>query len=76
MKINKRKDQILWAHDVYSNAKLAELAPQNPAVKVWARYLEMLGVSAQKFIPEMVEKTLLIKKEIEYLKEKSKNAEK
>ena len=76
MKINKSKDQFLWANDVYSNAKLAELAPQNPAVKVWARYLGILGVNAQKFIPEMVENTPLIKKEIDYLKEKNINTEK
>ena len=76
IKINKSKDQFLWAHDVCSNAKLAELAQQNPAVKVWARYLGILGVNAQKFIPEMVENMPVIKKEIDYLKEKNINTEK
>ena len=64
--------QFSWVRDIYCNAKLAEIAPQNPAVQVWAKYLHSLCTSMQKLAPEILEKSPLLKSEYEYLK-KTKN---
>lgn len=63
----KTNDNDVCAHEALCNTKLSEIAPQNPAIQTWAKYLQTLCTSLHKLAPEMIETSALLKKEFEFL---------
>lgn len=68
------QDKNKFARDFYCNGKLAEMAPQNPAIQTWAQYLKMLCTCTHNLAPGILKNSQLLKSEYDYLK-KTKNNE-